>query len=102
MTTILTAAQSRAARALIAMSCKQLAQVSGVDERIVREFEHKLHEADEQTRLRLRSALEEHGVVFIPENGGGAGVRLKFAGKEVRAINRWEDEGGLPAEDDVS
>jgi uridylate kinase len=25
----------------------------------------------------LRAALESAGVVFLPENGGGAGVRLK-------------------------
>jgi hypothetical protein len=40
-------------------------------------------------------------VVFIGENGGGAGARLKFNRAEVWDVNRWEDEGGLPGEDDV-
>ena len=30
-----------------------------------------------QTRVRLSQALEDAGVEFIPENGGGAGVRLR-------------------------
>lgn len=29
----------------------------------------------------IRSALEAAGVEFIPENGGGAGVRLRKGGK---------------------
>jgi hypothetical protein len=39
--------------------------------------------------------------VLIAENGAGVGVRLKFSRKEVRAINRWEHEGGTPGEDDI-
>ena len=33
--------------------------------------------AQERTILELRKALEEAGVEFIEENGGGAGVRLR-------------------------
>jgi hypothetical protein len=32
-------------------------------------------------REAVRVALEKAGVEFIPENGGGAGVRLKKRGK---------------------
>jgi hypothetical protein len=28
-------------------------------------------------------------------------VRLKFSRREVRAINRWEGEGGTVGEDDI-
>ena len=45
--------------------------------------------------------LEAAGVVFIAENGGGAGARLKFSRDEVWEVNRWEDEGGVTGEDDV-
>jgi hypothetical protein len=39
--------------------------------------------------------------VFIAENGGGAGARLKFSRAEVWEVNRWEDEGGVTGEDDI-
>ena len=39
--------------------------------------------------------------MFISENGGGAGVRLKFSREEVWEVNRWEDEGGVAGEDDI-
>jgi hypothetical protein len=31
--------------------------------------------------MELRTVLEKAGVVFIAENGGGAGVRIKKPGK---------------------
>lgn len=34
-----------------------------------------------RTLAAVRAALEAAGVVFIPENGGGAGVRLREAGE---------------------
>jgi len=51
---------------------------------------------------KICRALEELGAVFIDEkDGAGAGVRLKFSRSQTRAIDRWEDEGGAAAEDDV-
>jgi hypothetical protein len=41
------------------------------------------------------------GVEFIPENGGGAGVRLEFNRREVKAIDVLENEGGPAKDDDV-
>jgi len=32
-------------------------------------------------RMQVRAALEAAGVEFIPENGGGAGVRLRHGGR---------------------
>ena len=50
----------------------------------------------------VRRALEDLGAMFIDESGGfGAGVRLKFSRSQARAIGAWEDEGGVPADDDV-
>jgi hypothetical protein len=33
----------------------------------------------QRTGIAIREALEDAGVVFIDENGGGAGVRLRKA-----------------------
>lgn len=99
--TALTAAQCRAARALIEWSQAQLSQAAAIDARTIADFEKRFRAADETTRRRLRAALEAAGVVFIAENGGGAGVRLKFSREEVLEVNRWEDEGGVAGEDDI-
>ena len=99
--TALTAAQCRAGRALIEWTPAQLSQSAGIDIQTIADFERRFRAADETTRRRLRATLEAAGVVFISENGGGAGVRLKFNRAEVWEVNRWEDEGGVPGEDDI-
>ena len=99
--TALTAAQCRAARALVEWSQAQLSQSAAIDVQTIADFEKRFRAADETTRRRLRATLEAAGVVFISENGGGAGVRLKFSRAEVWEVNRWEDEGGVAGEDDI-
>lgn len=98
---IITAAQCRAARALIEWSDVQLAEAASVDLRTVQQLEARFRRPSPQVQLDIRRVLEENGVVFISENGGGAGVRLKFNRPEIRALARWEGEGGTPGEDDV-
>ena len=99
--TALTSAQCRAARALIEWSQAQLSQSASIDIQTIAEFEKRIRAADETTRRRLRAALEAAGVVFIAEDGGGAGVRLKFSRREVWEVNRCEGEGGVAGEDDI-
>lgn len=99
--TALTAAQCRAGRALIEWTQAQLSQSAGIDSQTIIDFERRVRAADETTRRRLRATLEAAGVVFISENGGGAGVRLRFSREEVWEVNRWEDEGGVTGEDDI-
>jgi predicted transcriptional regulator len=72
--------QMKAARALLAWSQGDLAAASGVSEPTIA----RLESADDgplggrpDTGQALVVALEKAGVEFIPENGGGAGVRLK-------------------------
>jgi|HubBroStandDraft_5_1064220.scaffolds.fasta_scaffold179535_3 transcriptional regulator with XRE-family HTH domain len=84
------AAQVRAARALIGWSQTKLAETAGVSLSIVERFEAGAPEpiADEAV-AKMRAALEAAGVVFIPKNGGGAGVRMR-KGRESEYIG-WED-----------
>ena len=100
-TTALTASQCRAGRALIEWSLQQLSQSAAIDVQTIADFEKRFRSADETTRRRLRATLEAAGVVFIAENGGGAGARLKFNRQEVWEVNRWEGEGGVTGEDDI-
>ena len=73
------AEQLRAARALLDWSQDQLAEKSGVGVATVRRLEGqsgKLRTYSE-TLWKLQTALEEAGVIFIPEAVGlGPGVRL--------------------------
>ncbi|WP_342452527.1 helix-turn-helix domain-containing protein [Pararoseomonas baculiformis] len=67
----------RAARGLLAWSQDRLAAAAGVGNSTVRDFEAGRRSPLPATMGAIRAALEAAGVEFIPENGGGAGVRLK-------------------------
>ena len=98
---IIAAAQCRAARALLEWTEAQLAEAARVDIEAIKHLEARFRRPTPHDQRQIRKALEDGGVVFIGENGGGVGVRLKFSRKEVRAINRWEHEGGTTGEDDI-
>jgi len=76
---VVTTRQVKAARALLAWSQADLAQHSGVSEPTVARLESLDGDLGgrEHTAEKIRAAIEAAGVEFIPENGGGAGVRLK-------------------------
>jgi transcriptional regulator with XRE-family HTH domain len=74
---VMSSAQCRAARALIAWSQDQLAAASKVAKATIANFEAGKREPYARTLADLRTALEAAGVVFLDENGGGAGVRLR-------------------------
>jgi len=71
------AGQVRAARALLGMTRQQLADTSGVPMRTLSRLEEDEGTPQRRTVDAIRTALEAAGVEFIPENGGGAGVRLR-------------------------
>lgn len=74
----ITGVQIRAARALLRWSAQDLAQKAGVGVATVRRAEAE-DELPNTTAANLRTigeALRNGGVEFIPENGGGPGVRL--------------------------
>jgi hypothetical protein len=74
---MLTAAQCRAARALIDWSREGLAESSHVGLRTIVDFERGAREPRDVTVAALRRALESAGVIFVEENGDGPGVRLR-------------------------
>lgn len=73
----ISAAQCRAARALLGRSQEALAIEAGVAKATIANFEAGRRMPYARTLADIRSTLEEAGVEFIAENGGGAGVRLK-------------------------
>lgn len=78
----ITAAQCRGARAMLGISQTELAQQASVSRQTVVDFERGARTPYTNNLAAIRSALEAAGVEFIPENGGGAGVRLR---KEITA-----------------
>lgn len=74
---MITPAQCRAARGLIAWSQQDLANEAGVGVVTVHQFEAASSKPRQATVDVIIRAFERAGVEFIDENGGGAGVRLR-------------------------
>jgi predicted transcriptional regulator len=80
--------QVKAARSLLGWSQDDLAEHSGVSKPTIGRLEAT--DTDDpiggrpETGQALVAALEKAGVEFIPENGGGAGVRLAKRGKRAK------------------
>lgn len=100
---MISAAQCRAARAMVEISREILAQLSDVEVSIIEAFEHRLRKPDDETVARLQTSLEAAGAMFLYDTntGEGAGVRLKFDNASTRRIAVLEGEGGIVAPDDV-
>lgn len=72
--------QIRAARGLLGWSQTDLAEAAGRSLPTIKRLERESDDGSavsEDVRDSVRAALEKAGVEFIPENGGGAGVRMK-------------------------
>lgn len=77
---MLTAEQCRAARGLLDWTQSDLAARASISAVSIRAFE-KGGDMRDSNRKLLQLTLEAAGVQFIPENGGGAGVRLAKRGQ---------------------
>ncbi|MFC3205169.1 helix-turn-helix domain-containing protein [Aquamicrobium soli] len=72
--------QIKMARAALGWGVRELAEKSGVTANTVSRIENGA-DAKLSTMNALQAAFEAAGIEFIPENGGGPGVRLKSAGQ---------------------
>lgn len=74
----MTGNQLRAARSLLGWSQAQVADATGLSVPTIKRAEgNGSISASSDAIAAIRSALEAAGVEFIPENGGGPGVRLR-------------------------
>ena len=75
---MLSSDQIRGARAILRLSQADLAKAAGVSLETIKRLEamHGELKVRLDTLTRIKEAFERAGVEFIPENGGGAGVRL--------------------------
>ena len=87
-------AQCRSARALLNWSQEDLEKASRIAKKTIADFEREVRTPHATTSDALEEAHRSAGVIFIPENGGGAGVRLRLA--MPRFVRRYDDrENGL-------
>lgn len=76
---MITADQIRAGRTLLRWSSRALAEKSGVSQPTIQRMEAAdgVPHSFAQTLDSIKQTLEAAGIEFIPENGGGVGVRYK-------------------------
>lgn len=73
--------QIQAARVLLGWTQSRTAEAAGVSVSLVKRAEGASKtKASANAIAAIRNALEAAGVEFIPENGGGAGVRITKEG----------------------
>lgn len=76
------AAQCKMARAAIGLGVRELAALADVSPNTIARLERG--EAMRGSTVQdVQRALEAAGVEFIPENGGGAGVRLRKENRDA-------------------
>ena len=91
---VISPGQSRAARGLLDISQRDLAEAAGVSLTAVKDFESGARTPRPATLRAMQDALENAGIELIATNGGGPGVRwrdpdhdAKPAPKERRGKN---------------
>jgi predicted transcriptional regulator len=72
----MTPAQCRMARAALEIGVKELAEKASVSTNTIVRLERG-EALRPRTLAAIRAALESAGVIFVGENGGGPGVRLR-------------------------
>jgi transcriptional regulator with XRE-family HTH domain len=77
MNTVITGDQLRMARAALKLGVRQVAELAKVAPMTISRLENGQSSGQGETLARIRAALEAAGIEFIPENGGGPGVRLR-------------------------
>jgi len=91
---MITAGQMRAARALVGIDQRQLADLSGLSLPTIQRMEGSENtiRGNVDSLMKLIAALEAAGVELISEgaasHGGGRGVRLTGARKDPEALGR--------------
>ena len=69
--------QCRGGRALLDMTQPELASAAELGLSTIVDFERARRPVSKNAVQAIRSALENAGIEFIDENGGGPGVRLR-------------------------
>lgn len=78
---MISAKQIKAARVFLEWEQRDLAERSGLSLPTIQRMEKfGVERSSAANAAKVQTALEAAGVQFIPENGGGPGVRIRKAG----------------------
>ena len=97
---MITAAQLRAARALVGLDQRKLAELSGLSLPTIQRMEtsEDVIRGNVDSLTKLVTALDSVGIEFIGEGNvsraGGRGVRLKKSANPSRAVADGDEEKG--------
>jgi DNA-binding XRE family transcriptional regulator len=80
---LMTPAQCRAARALLEINQADLARMADLGLSTIVDFERERRQVSDDAAREIKYAFERAGIVFIDENGGGEGVRLRTPRKAL-------------------
>lgn len=80
---LLPLARSRWARATAALMMADLAKECRVSNATLADFEAGKRTGYGRTLADIQKAFEDAGIQFIPENGGGAGLRFRSRKEEA-------------------
>jgi len=93
---MISAAQIRAARALLGISAVELAECSGVDLRTIQRFESAagVRASRSGTLTRIKETLESAGVIFIGDPITSPGVQLegRSTGNKQRSVRKRSEK----------
>ena len=73
---MITGTQIRMARAALKIGVRDLAEMAGVAPMTISRLENGQSGGQGETLAKIERALGAAGIIFVPENGAGAGVRL--------------------------
>ncbi|SEN71120.1 hypothetical protein [Nitrosomonas marina] len=76
---LITGAQIRMARGYLRWSIKDLSNKAAIGTTTIKRMESANGVPDIKTSIlqKIRLTFEDQGIIFIPQNGAGPGVRLK-------------------------
>jgi transcriptional regulator with XRE-family HTH domain len=100
---MITAAQLRAARVLLGIDQRRLAELSGLSVPTIQRMEasETMIRGNVDSLVKLITALEDAGIELIDDGanseGGGRGVRLKAASERNHPEDRAENEASSGA-----
>jgi len=76
--------QLKLARTALGLTVREAAELAQVSHETIVGIEAARASIKEKTIEKVRAALENAGVEFIDENGGGPGVRLRKAKRKAK------------------
>lgn len=75
---MISAKQMKAARIFLDLDQKHVAEMTGLSTQTIHRMENLgTGRSSAENVEKVRKALEGAGIEFLPENGGGSGVRLR-------------------------